>query len=233
MFSWQTVFSLFFQGKTQEQKKQPKHKVFGRIFLGHPGPRCRDILDKNFTQVAFFCCFRQWVAGMSRDLGRDVPDLVYARKLCVDFSYPKNTPNSQKYNLRIAPISVNFLVFAVKTRKFTNIGAIRKLCFCVPVSPYPQNLGGAISPPKFGGWSARNPLFYSVFWGPPPKFRGWNCHPLNLGGTAFLLVFFSKEKHSEFTKKLLSRELAHELAFWLVWFVGTTPDFRVRTTPVE
>ena len=26
-------------------------------------------------QVAFFCCFRQGVAGMSRDLGRDVPDL--------------------------------------------------------------------------------------------------------------------------------------------------------------
>ena len=26
-------------------------------------------------QVAFFCCFRQGVAGMSRDLGWDVPDL--------------------------------------------------------------------------------------------------------------------------------------------------------------
>ena len=26
-------------------------------------------------EVAFFCCFRQGVAGMSRDLGRDVPDL--------------------------------------------------------------------------------------------------------------------------------------------------------------
>ena len=24
-------------------------------------------------QVAFFCCFREGVAGMSRDLGRDVP----------------------------------------------------------------------------------------------------------------------------------------------------------------
>ena len=42
-------------------------------------------------QVAFFCCFRQGVAGMSRDLGRDVPDLekLYARKLWADFSYPK------------------------------------------------------------------------------------------------------------------------------------------------
>ena len=26
-------------------------------------------------QLAFFCCFRQGVAGMSWDLGRDVPDL--------------------------------------------------------------------------------------------------------------------------------------------------------------
>ena len=40
-------------------------------------------------QVALFCCFRQGVAGMSRDLGRDVPDLekLYARKLWADFSY--------------------------------------------------------------------------------------------------------------------------------------------------
>ena len=42
-------------------------------------------------QVAFFCCFRQGVARMSRDLGRDVPDLekLYARKLWADFSYPR------------------------------------------------------------------------------------------------------------------------------------------------
>ena len=42
-------------------------------------------------QVAFFCCFRHGVAGMSRDLGRDVPDLekLYARKLWADFSFPK------------------------------------------------------------------------------------------------------------------------------------------------
>ena len=42
-------------------------------------------------QVAFFCCFRHGGAGMSRDLGRDVPDLekLYARKLWADFSYPK------------------------------------------------------------------------------------------------------------------------------------------------
>ena len=50
-----------------------------------------NVLDKNFMQVAFFCCFRHGVAGMSRDLGRDVPDLekLYAKKLWgVAFSYP-------------------------------------------------------------------------------------------------------------------------------------------------
>ena len=74
----------------QVRKNSLNIKFLGRIFLGHPGPRRRDIPDKNFMQVAFFCCFRQGVAGMSRDLGRDVPDLekLYARKLWADFSYP-------------------------------------------------------------------------------------------------------------------------------------------------
>ena len=45
-------------------------------------------------QVAFFCCFKQRVAGMSRDLGRDVPDLenIYARKLWADFFVPYDLP---------------------------------------------------------------------------------------------------------------------------------------------
>ena len=43
-------------------------------------------------QVAFFC-FRQGVAGISRNLGRDVPDLekLNARKLWADFSFPMTT----------------------------------------------------------------------------------------------------------------------------------------------
>ena len=52
--------------------------------------------------------------------------------------------------------------------EFWKRGKIPALSY--PVSPYPPNLGGAISPPKFWGWSVRNALFYSVFWGPPPKF---------------------------------------------------------------
>ena len=78
--------------ETQVRKNSLNIKFLGGIFLGHPGPRRRDIPDKNFMQVAFFCCFRQGVAGMSRDLGRDVPDLekLYARKLWADFSHPKN-----------------------------------------------------------------------------------------------------------------------------------------------
>ena len=75
----------------QVRKNSLNIKFLGGIFLGHPGPRRRDIPDKNFMQVAFFCCFRQGVAGMSRDLGRDVPDLekLYARKLWADFSHPR------------------------------------------------------------------------------------------------------------------------------------------------
>ena len=74
----------------RSEKNSLNIKFLGGIFLGHPGPRRRDIPDKNFMQVALFCCFRQGVPGMSRDLGRDVLDLekLYARKLWVDFSYP-------------------------------------------------------------------------------------------------------------------------------------------------
>ena len=85
----------------QVRKNSLNIKFLGGIFLGHPGPRRRDIPDKNFMQLAFFCCFRQGVAGMSRDLGRDVPDLekLYARKLRADFSYPsiRTCANTGKY----------------------------------------------------------------------------------------------------------------------------------------
>ena len=72
------------------EKNSLNIKFLGGMFLGHPGPRRRDIPNKNFMQVAFFGWFRQGVAGMSRDLGRDVPDLekLHARKLWGDFSYP-------------------------------------------------------------------------------------------------------------------------------------------------
>ena len=75
-------------GNFRSEKNSLNIKFLGGIFLGHPGPRRQDIPDKNFMQVAFFCCFRQGVAGMSRDLGRDVPNLEkqYARKLWADFS---------------------------------------------------------------------------------------------------------------------------------------------------
>ena len=77
--------------KILEGKSSLNMKFWVRVFLGHQGPRRWDISDKNFMQVAFFCCFRQGVAGMSRDLGRDVPDLekLYARKLWADCSPPQ------------------------------------------------------------------------------------------------------------------------------------------------
>ena len=42
-------------------------------------------------QVAFLCYFRQGVAGISRDLGRDVPDLekLDAKRHWADFAFPK------------------------------------------------------------------------------------------------------------------------------------------------
>ena len=71
-------------------EKQPKHKVFGWDIPGTSGTQMSGYPGQNFMQVAFFCCFRQGMAGMSRDLGRDVPDLekLYARKLWADFSLP-------------------------------------------------------------------------------------------------------------------------------------------------
>ena len=66
----------------QERKSSLNINFLGGIFLGHPGPRRRDIPDKNFMQVAFFCCFRQGVAGMSRDLGRDVPGFWKKKTSC-------------------------------------------------------------------------------------------------------------------------------------------------------
>ena len=44
----------------RSEKNSPNIKFLGGIFLGHLGPRRRDIPDKNFMQVAFFCCFREW-----------------------------------------------------------------------------------------------------------------------------------------------------------------------------
>ena len=81
---WRAFLSVYVNPAfSQVRKNSLNIKFLGRIFLGHPGPRRRDIPDKNFMQVAFFCCFREGVAGMSRDLGRDVPDLekLYAGKL--------------------------------------------------------------------------------------------------------------------------------------------------------
>ena len=64
------------------ERKQPKDKAIGQeIVLGHQGPTRRDIPDpglgvsraKTLGKVRFFSCFRHGMAGMSSDLGRDVP----------------------------------------------------------------------------------------------------------------------------------------------------------------
>ena len=58
--------------------------------VGMSWPRPWYVPDQNFMQGAFFCCFRHGMAGMSRNLGRDVSgsEKRYARKLWGDFSVP-------------------------------------------------------------------------------------------------------------------------------------------------
>ena len=77
--------------KNQVRKNSLNIKFLGRDIPGTSRTQTSGYPGQNFMQVAFFCCFRQGVAGTSRDLGRDVPDLekLYARKLWADFSYPK------------------------------------------------------------------------------------------------------------------------------------------------
>ena len=75
-------------------KNSPKTKFLGRTFLGHQGPTRRDIPDpspgcpgeKLYARCLspwFLDGFREGMAGMSRDLGLDVPgsERLYARKL--------------------------------------------------------------------------------------------------------------------------------------------------------
>ena len=95
------------------------------------------------------------------------------------------------------------------TKKFPLEG-LRGRLLSYPVSPYPLDLRGEESPPKFRGRSVRNPLFYSVFCRPPLnlesdssplKFRGmglqgsWvlNCEFSQLG-TVHETVFGHRQK---------------------------------------
>ena len=93
------LFLVFFQ----EGKNSLNIKFLGGIFLGHPEPRRRHIPDKNFMQVAR--CFRQGVAGMSRDLGRDVSDLgkTLCKKLWADLSYPSLGRRTEQAKANLNP----------------------------------------------------------------------------------------------------------------------------------
>ena len=125
----------------QEGRKKPKDKVFGQDVPGTSGTRTPGYPDKNFMQVAFVCCFRQGVARMSQDLGRDVPDVAkfYARKLWADFSFPRNPSGiPTEYTLRllielqwVTRISQNFPEFAQICLKFLGEEFTRSATVCV------------------------------------------------------------------------------------------------------
>ena len=129
----------------QVRKNSVNIKFLGGMHLGHPGPRRRDIPDKDFMQEAFFCCFRQGVAGISWDLGRDVPDLekLYARKLWADFSYP-----SRRSRLNISSEIVSFLqagLFFFKIRALRALSLKQEIplrCFGTGEARGPGSLGG-------------------------------------------------------------------------------------------
>ena len=64
-------------------------------------------------------------------------------------------------------------------------GCSKSLCKKpVPVSPYPLNLGGEDSPPKFRGRPSKNTVKEGASDTPPPFFFFWgvNLHLLNLRG---------------------------------------------------
>ena len=85
------IFGKYGRWGCQERKSSLNIKFSGGIFLGHQGPRRRDIPDKQLHASGLVSVvFRQGVAGISQDLGWDVPDLekLYARKLWPDFAFP-------------------------------------------------------------------------------------------------------------------------------------------------
>ena len=74
-----------------EREKRPKDRGFGQDVPGTSGTQTSGYPgQKLYASGLFFCCFRHGVAGMSWDLGRDVPNLekLYAGKLWADFSFP-------------------------------------------------------------------------------------------------------------------------------------------------
>ena len=63
--------------------KQPKDKHFVQDIHGTSGTQTSGYHGQKLYASAVFCCFREGVTRMSRDLDRDVPDLekLSARKL--------------------------------------------------------------------------------------------------------------------------------------------------------
>ena len=71
----------------KDRRNSLKMKFLGRTFLGHQRPRYQDISDpgprmsqtKTFFAMRLFSVVPDGMAGMSRDLGRDVPGFGLAQ----------------------------------------------------------------------------------------------------------------------------------------------------------
>ena len=100
------------------------------------------------------------------------------------------------------------------------------MCVCAPwnlVCPYPPKiLGVADSPPKFsGGWSVRNPLFYSVLGMAAPKIQ-------NLGGEMPSPKCRS-EKPGDFCSGMVASPLAATVVTAKMFFLEPPPLIRFPT----
>ena len=81
---WEMIFRLH-TSVTQENSFRIICVIISGLMVSLTSPW--HVRDKNLMQGAFFCCFRQGMAGMSRDFGRDVQgqEKLYARKLGPQF----------------------------------------------------------------------------------------------------------------------------------------------------
>ena len=84
--------------KLIRKEKQPKDKVFGPDMPETSGTQTLEYPGKRLYARRLFCCFKEGVAGMYRDSGRDVPgsDKLYSGEKKNHYSPRQNDVISTK-----------------------------------------------------------------------------------------------------------------------------------------